>query len=388
VAIVREGLRAAFDGAKQKEEVLAERVEEVGKKLLDVQSRRASVTVLQREVETNRQLYDALLQRFKDVGITASVDANNISMVDPAVVPDAPYWPNVPRWTLFAALLGLFIGVALALLFESLDDTLKRPEELERKLGVAVLGVIPKLDGITVDEALEDTRSAFSEAYRSVRTSLQFSSENGVPRCLLVTSSGSGEGKSTTALTLARNLAQLGKRVLLIDADLRNPSLHRALGCENSVGLSNYLAGGIKPAAAIRPTKQLRLTFIPSGPLPPNPAELLSGPKLVSLLSLASEKFDQVIIDGPPVMGLADALILSNLASGTVLVVESGVTRVAMAKATLKRLVTARSHLLGAVLTKFDAKVAGYGYGYGSDYSSYHYYSYGGGDPKARLTHG
>lgn len=386
VAIVREGLRAAFDGAKQKEQVLAERVEEVGKTLLDVQSRRASVTVLEREVETNRQLYDALLQRFKEVGITASVDANNISMVDPAMVPGGPYAPDVPRSTMFAAMVGLFIGVALAFLFEFLDDTLKRPEELERKLGVAVLGVIPKLDGTTVDEALEDTRSAFSEAYRSVRTSLQFSSEEGVPRCLLVTSSSSGEGKSTTALTLARNLAQLGKRVLLIDADLRNPSLHRALGSENSIGLSNYLAGGIKPAAAIRPTKQLRLTFIPAGPLPPNPAELLSGPKLVSLLSLASEKFDQVIIDGPPVMGLADSPILSNLASGTVLVVESGVTRVAMAKATVKRLATARSHLLGAVLTKFDAKVAGYGYG--GDYSSYHYYSYGGGDPKARLTHG
>jgi Mrp family chromosome partitioning ATPase len=152
------------------------------------------------------------------------------------------------------------------------------------------------------------------------------------------------------------------------------------------VGLSNFLAGGIKPAAAIKPTKTLRLTFIPAGPLPPNPAELLAGPKMVSLLSLASEKFDQVIIDGPPIMGLADSPILSNLSAGTLLVIEGGGTRIATAKEALKRLFGARAHVVGALITKFDARVAGYGYGYGGDYGGYQYYAYGGSTPAPRLT--
>lgn len=383
VRIVREGLSAAFEGAKQKESMLEAQVKNVANQVLDVQARRASVTVLEREVETNRQLYDALLQRFKEIGISATTEANNISIVDRALPPGGPFSPNLYRSLMMAMVVGLVLGIALAFLFEYLDDTLKRPEEIERHLGVGVLGVIPKLEGSNVEEALEDARSAFSEAYRSVRTSLQFSTEQGVPKVLLITSSSSAEGKSTTAVTLAKNLAQLGKRVLLIDGDLRNPSLHRSLGSENVVGLSNYLAGSIKPAAAIRPTKQLRLTFIPSGPLPPNPAELLAGPKMMSLLSLAAEKFDQVIIDGPPVMGLADAPILANIADGTLLVVEAGVTRIAMAKASLKRLMGARAHVVGALLTKFDARVAGYGYG--SDYSAYSYYSYGGADTTRRL---
>jgi capsular exopolysaccharide synthesis family protein len=383
VKIVREGLLAGFEGARQKEAMLEEQVKNVASQVLDVQARRASVTVLEREVETNRQLYDALLQRYKEIGISSTTEANNVSIVDQALPPGGPFSPNLIRNLMMAMVVGLVIGIALAFLFEYLDDTLKRPEEIEKHLGIGVLGVIPKLDGSNVEEALEDPRSAFSEAYRSVRTSLQFSTEQGVPKVLLVTSSSSAEGKSTTAITLAKNLAQLGKRVLLIDGDLRNPSLHRSLGSENAMGLSNYLAGGIKPAAAIRPTKQLRLTFIPSGPLPPNPAELLAGPKMMSLLSLAAEKFDQVIIDGPPVMGLADAPILANIADGTLLVVEAGVTRIAMAKATLKRLMGARAHVVGALLTKFDARVAGYGYG--GDYSAYHYYSYGGADTTRRL---
>lgn len=385
VTLIKSGLQAAYNAARDKEQMLQEQVDKVAKTVLELQGRTTNMTLLQREVETNSQLYDALLQRYKEIGITANVDANNVSIVDSALKPGGPFSPDVMRSVLLAAASGLVIGVLLAFLFEYLDDTLKRPDEIEKLLGIGVLGVIPKLDGISPEDASLDQRSAFSEAYRSVRTSLQFSTEAGVPRCLLVTSASAGEGKTTTALTLARNLAQLGRRVLLIDGDLRNPSLHRVLGCDNAIGLSNFLAGGIKPAAAIKPTKTLRLTFIPSGPLPPNPAELLAGPKMVSLLSLAAEKFDQVIIDGPPIMGLADSPILANLSSGTLLVVESGGTRVATAKEALKRLIGARAHVVGALITKFDARSAGYGYGYGGDYGGYQYYAYGGGGSQPRL---
>lgn len=385
VDVVKRSMQANYRATVAHEAELERQVAMVKTDVLDLQGRSINYTILEREVETNRQLYDALLQRYKEIGITSSIDANNISIVDTALVPGGPYKPNMRRNVTMAAMVGLILGVLLAFVFEFLDDTLKRPDELEKHLGVPVLGVIPKLDGESPDEALADPRSAFSESYRSVRTSLQFATESGVPKCLLVTSPSAGEGKTTTALSLARHFAQLGRRVLLIDCDLRNPSLHRVLGSDNAVGLSNYLAGNINPAAAIRPTKTLRLTFIPSGPLPPNPAELLAGPKMMSMLALACEKFDQVIIDGPPVMGLADSPILSNLASGTLIVVEAGSTRIATAKAALKRLIGARAHIIGALLTKYDAKVAGYGYG--GDYGGYHYYAYGGARPKS-LTQG
>ncbi len=386
VGLIKTGVSAIYQAALDKETMLKEQVDLLTKDMLSTQGRTSSMTLLEREVETNRQLYDALLQRYKEIGITASVDSNNVSIVDPALNPGGPFTPNVFQNFLTSVMIGVLLGFLLAFLFEYLDDTLKRPDEIEKHLGIGVLGVIPKLEGISPEEASMDPRSAFSESYRSVRTSLQFSTEAGVPKVLLVTSSSAAEGKTTTALTLARNFAQLGRRVLLIDGDLRNPSLHRVLGCDNAVGLSNFLAGGIKPAAAIKPTKTLRLTFIPAGPLPPNPAELLAGPKMVSLLSLASEKFDQVIIDGPPIMGLADAPILSNLSSGTLLVVEGGATRIATAKEALKRLFGARAHVVGALITKFDARQAGYGYGYGGDYGGYQYYAYGGATPAPRLT--
>lgn len=375
VELVRDSLQAGYAAAQQEEQMLQDQVDRLTGEVLAMQGRSTDFTVLEREVETNRQLYDALLQRYKEIGITSNVEANNISIVDPALIPARPFTPNLKRSLLASAVLGLMLGVALAFLLEYLDDTVKLPEDLERKLGLSILGVIPKLDNRAPEDALADPRSAFSEAYRSVRTSLQFSTDHGVPKCLLITSPSASEGKSTTAVALARNFAQLGRRVLLIDADLRNPSLHRILATDNNVGLSNYLAGKIKPAGAIKGTKTLRLTLIPAGPLPPNPAELLAGPKMLSLVTLASEKFDQVIIDGPPVMGLADSPILSNMASGTLLIIESGTTRIATAKAAMKRLVAARAHLIGAVLTKFDARIAGYGYG---GYGDYLYYSYGG----------
>jgi capsular exopolysaccharide synthesis family protein len=382
VQLVKTGLSGTFEAARAKEAMLQEQVDKLTDQVLSVQSRSTDFTVLEREVETSRQLYDALLQRYKEIGITSNVDANNISIVDSALVPGAPYKPDLRRNLLTAGVAGLMLGILLAFVFEFLDDTLKRPDEIEKHLGIAVLGIIPKLDpGMSPEEAAADPRSGFSESYRSVRTSLQFATEDGVPKCLLVTSPSASEGKSTTAISLARNFAQLGRRVLLIDGDLRNPSLHKILGSDNSVGLSNYLAGGIKPSAAIKPTKTLRLTFIPSGPLPPNPAELLAGPKMVSLLTLAMEKFDQVVIDGPPIMGLADSPILSNLSSGTLLVIEAGASRVAIAKAALKRLLGARAHVVGALLTKFDARIGGYGYGGAYNYS--HYYSYGGSDTKS-----
>lgn len=375
VGTIKASIRAEYQAALAQEQLLKQQVAELKDEVLDLQSRSIQYNILKREVDTNRQQYDALLQRYKEIGIAGGVGTNNISIVDRAEVPTNKHSPRLALNMAVALLLGAFGGVLLAFVFEHLDDTLKSPEDLEKQLGLSVLGVIPLLKAPeTPAKALEDPRSAFSEAYRSVRTALQFSTETGVPRCLLVTSAGPSEGKSTTALTLAKNFAQLGKRVLIVDADLRNPSLHRALGKPNDSGLSNYLAGAAKATEVILATDTPLLMYMPTGPLPPNPAELLMGPKMLSLLSIAAEKFDQVIIDGPPVMGLADAPILANLATGTLVVIEAGETRIGLARNALKRLYAARAHVIGALLTKFSARHAGYGYGYGG----YNYYSYGG----------
>jgi capsular exopolysaccharide synthesis family protein len=278
------------------------------------------------------------------------------------------------RNLMMAGVLGLLLGALLAFAFEYLDDTVKRPEDLEKLLRLPLLGSIPLVRApMTTTSALQDLRSAFSESYRSLRTALQFSTDQGAPRTLLVTSATPGEGKSTTAFVLGQYYAQLGKRILIVDCDLRNPSLHRLIGVPNEVGLSNYLSGSAKPTDLIKSTGVDGLMYMPTGPLPPNPAELLMGSKMVSLLTVASEKFDMLILDGPPIMGLADAPILANLAKGTLLVVRAGSTRIAVAKDAIRRLHAARAHIVGGLLTHYVPEHGGKGYGYGYDY-----YSYGG----------
>lgn len=382
---IRASVRSEYDGALAQEQLLATRVDELKDDVLDLRSRSIQYNILQREVDTNRELYEGLLQRYKEIGVAGGVGTNNISIVDRAEVPMGRFKPSLSLNLALAFVIGGMLGVLIAFVLEFLDDSIKSPEEVEKQLGLAVLGVIPKLGkGVTPTEALLDMRSAFSEAYRSVRTALQFSTETGVPRSLLVTSPRPAEGKSTTALTLARNFAQLGKRVLLVDGDLRKPSLHKQLQLDNSVGLTNYLSGAVRPPQAFQESGTPGLQVMCSGPLPPNPAELLSGPRMLSLVTVGSEKFDLVIIDGPPVMGLADAPILSNIAGGTLLVIEAGSTRNAVAKMALKRLHVARARVLGVLLSKFDARKAGHAYGYG--YGDASYYAYGAEEPRvARL---
>ncbi|MFZ2629154.1 MAG: CpsD/CapB family tyrosine-protein kinase, partial [Rugosibacter sp.] len=264
---------------------------------------------------------------------------------------------------------------------------IKQPDEVEKLLGLAVLGIIPLVkdageDGqdLAVSENL-DLRSAFAEAHRSVRTALQFSTPEGTPKVIMITSASPGEGKSTTALSLAIHFAQAGKNVLLIDADLRKASLHKKLGIGNDMGLTNYLAGDTKPVEITKPSHIPKVFLIPSGPLPPNPAELISGPKMVALLNLAAERFDQVIIDGPPVLGLADAPLLGSLAEATVLVTEAGGTSREFARNAVKRLRVTRTRLIGGIMTKMGSRGSAYGY-----YHSYYYYQYGNAPAKERLT--
>lgn len=371
----RLSITASYEAAKVQENLLSGMLASSKNEMLDLQTRSIQYNILKREADTNRQLYDGLLQRLKEVSVAGGVGTNNISVVDKAQIPQTMYKPVLKLNLAIACILGLLGGVGLALLFEYLDDTFKQPSDVERVLGVPVMGLIPeskelaqKVNVVTL--LTEDTRSSLAEAYRSVRTALQFSTAHGAPGLIGVTSTNMGEGKSTSALSTAIQFAQAGQRVLLIDADLRNPSLHRVLGADNAQGLSNYLTGNLEPADVTLNTTVENLFAITTGPLPPNPAELLAGESMQALLTLAKTRFDMIIIDSPPILGLADALVIANLVEATLLVVEAGKTRRNAAQDALKRLVAVRAKPLGCLLTKMTSQSHGYGYEY--------YYGYGG----------
>ena len=377
LANIRASVKAEYDAAQQQESLLKAQLAALRDAALTVDSRSIDYNILRREVDTNRQQYDALLQRYNEVGVAGGATTNNISIVNHARVPDERHSPKVALNLAVALLLGMMLGVLVAFVREFLDDSFKSPTDIEQKLRLSVLGIIPRLGkDETVAKAHEDARSAFAESYRSVRTALQYSTDTGVPRILLITSPGPSEGKTTSAISLARNFAQLGKRVLLVEADMRNPSLHRQMGLRGEAGLSSVLAGSATPSDAIQATDHERLKVMLAGPLPPNPAELLAGSRLVSLLTVVSEQFDQIIIDGPPVLGIADAPILSNSAHATIMIIKAGSTRINSAQQAVKRLLAARARVLGCLLTQYDAKAAGYGYDYAS------YYAYGATAPR------
>jgi len=365
---IRKNTFAAYKAARSQEELLKGRLEESKRQLLDLQGRSIRYGILKREVDTNRQLYDGLLQRLKEVGVAGGVGMNNISVVDKAQVPIFPFKPDLAKGVTTGMAIGLLVGLLVAWLLEHLDDTIRFADDVERETGAAVLGVMPKLKVSEGDRnrvgihAHLDPSSAFSEAYRSVRTALQFSTSNGAPRRMVVTSSSKNEGKSTTALALAINFAQMGKPVLLIDSDLRNPVLHKLLKVDNSRGLSNCLSSSMGLLEAIQSTKVPKLYVMTTGPLPPHPVELLSGMKLLSMLAQAEERFAHVVVDGPPVLGIADSIVLSNQVDNVVFVIESGRTRKGHAKNALKRLQQAGVHPLGVILTKIDAYHDLYGY--------------------------
>lgn len=377
-------LQADYQAALARENALQAKVNEGKAGLMALRERSIQYTILQREVDTNRSLYDALLQRFKEVGVAGGVGANVVSVVDRAQVPNEPFEPNLPLNIVIGLAIGLMLGLGTAFSIEWIDDTIKTPDDVGTKLGLASLGVIPGVGkGLAVREQLEDPRSQISEAYQSVRTALQFSTDHGVPRSLLVTSTRASEGKSSTALALAQTLASLGPSVLLIDADLRKPTFRGPTS--TSQGLSTLLAGSEKVAECVHPTQMERLFLLPSGPIPPNPAELLATGRFREILDEALQRFDHIIIDSPPVLGLADAPMLASSTEGTLMVIEAGAIRRAAALNSVNRLRASEARLMGAILTKFNALKVGYGYGYGYGYGEDAYAYREGDSPKKQI---
>ncbi len=363
-------LSARYKSAAGRERELAAQVSQLRAQVLDLRGRGIGYNFLQREVDTNRELYDALLQRYKEIGVVGELGENQATVIDRALVPGSPYRPQPLRNLGIALVLGLIVGLGLAFLLEFVDDTIKSPEEMGETLDLPVLGVVPQLGkGEKLAEQLEDAKSPITESYQSTVAALRFVDEGGTPRSLLVTSSRPSEGKSSSSLAIAQSMARTGKRVLLIDADMRNPSFASESG--RFAGLSTMLANASALKDLVVPTRLETMWLLPAGPIPSAPAHLLATVRIHEIIAEAEAAYDVVIVDAPPVLGLADAPTLASICEATVLVVEAGSARRAAVKRTLRRLLDAKAHVAGAVLTKFQPKSDadhehyGYGYGYG-----------------------
>ena len=289
--------------------------------MLNLRGRSIQYTILQREVDTNRALYDALLQRYKQIGVAGGVGIAPVSIVDRADVPRMPFKPNLFLNLLLGLGLGLAAGMAGAIGLEFINDTIKSREDVRKKLALPCLGAVPRTPAkeAFVDD-LKDPTSVISEAYSAIVAALRFSTEAGMPKVLLLTSTRSSEGKSSSALALAQNFARRGKSVLLIDGDLRKPAFKAA---SENVGLSKLLTTEDKVEDHVVETQHANLWLLPSGPVPPSPADLLSTGRIRKIIAEASERFELVVIDGPPTLGLADAPLLAAAAGEVLFVVES-----------------------------------------------------------------
>lgn len=364
---IKQSIRLQSEIAARREAALQAEVDRLKGELLDHNRRSIEYNILRRDIDTNRALYDALLQRYKEIGVAAGIGPNNIAVIDAAEPPAAPSQPNAFRNLALAASLGALAAVFGALLMERLHDPVLTAADVENRLGLPLLGSIPMARKRPVAEALRDPRSPVSEAYHAVRAALQFATGGGAPRTLLVTSARSGEGKSVTALALAEAFARLDRKVLLVEADLRQPSMHRSFPDASPAGLSSLLSGAADLDAVVQPTGRANLWLVHAGPGPPSPAELLAGSRLGAFIAEAAARFDHVLIDAPPVMNLADAPTLAALANATLLVADAGAARAGAARLAVSRLRAAGARLVGCLLTKCDARRPEHGpaYGYG-----------------------
>ena len=362
-------LLADYRAALAAERALQGRVAALKGDVLNLRGRSIQYNIFQREVDTNRSLYDALLQRYKEIGVAGGIGVAPVSIVDRADPPLFPFKPRLFLNLLIGLTFGLLAGAAAAAGLEFINDTIKNREDVRKKLDLACVGIVPQSGAKEsfLDE-LKSPTSSVSEAYSAMIAALRYSTEDGMPKALLLTSTRSGEGKSSSAFAIAQNYARLGRNVLLIDSDLRKPAFKTEA---EDVGLSQLLTTDDPLADHLVPTQHDNLTLLPSGPVPPNPADLLSTGRLRKIVAEASEHFDLVLIDGPPTLGLADAPLLAAAAGNVVFAIEAGKTRTRAVIDALNRLEAVGAHVLGVVLTKANARsgaYGGYGYGYGHNY--------------------
>lgn len=357
---VNNTLAAEYRGAAAAERALQARVNSLKGQVLDLRGRSVRYGILQREVDTNRSLYDALLGRYKEIGVAGGIGTSPISIVDRAEPAGAPFKPNLPRNLLAGLALGLVGGLGAAIGLDLLRDTIRTREDMRSKLGLACIGQIPRRQnkGDFVED-LKDPGSLVSEAYSAAAAALRFTTEHGAPRVMMVTSTSPAEGKSSSALSLAQNFARRGVNVLLVDADLRKPAFRAA---NDEIGLTKLLTNEEELLGHVAPTQFDNLSLLPCGTLPPNPADLLATARFGMIIEEALLHFQMVIVDSPPVMGLADAPLIAHTCRNVLFVVESGRTRTRQAAEALNNLEASSAHLIGGLLTKASETNGNYSY--------------------------
>jgi succinoglycan biosynthesis transport protein ExoP len=375
VSKVVQSVEAEYRAALAQERSLVGALDSQKGEALSLNRKGIEYSVLNREAESNRQVYEALLQRTKETGISGELKASNIRVVDTAEVPRWPILPRRQTDLTTAALSGLVLAIGLVFLFEYFDNRIKSPQELRAHLGLSFLGMVPAIDASGPSLVSGGVPPHFAEAIRNVRTNVLFSSAEEGVRTIVVTSAGPGEGKSLFSANLSVSLAQAGQRVLHVDADMRRPRVHEIFEFSQEPGLSNLLVGDCKPSEAVRKVTGVPgLAVLPAGMIPPNPAELLGSKRFDEYFATLSEHFDYVIIDSPPVLAVADASILANTASGVVFVVGADQTSRHAARAAIDQLHAVQAHVIGAVLNRVDLEHNPYYYStyYRKEYSRYY----------------
>ena len=378
--------RNDYELALAQEQEMMAALEEQKREALELNQKAIAYSVLEREAESNKRVYDTLLQRTKETSVTEQLETSNIHVIDRAEIPNYPVAPRKKLNIFLAMVVGLTLGVALSFFFEYIDNSIKTPDDIKHYLNIPFLGFIPKVaysNGKTSVSRRErhpadtvvalDPKSTVSEAYRSLRTNVMFSSLERGP-VMLITSAGPAEGKSITVANLAITMAQSGSRTLIIDCDLRKPRMHRIFNIPgNRGGFTEMIAnlGSNGTRVTVKRTKIPNLDIIPCGKIPPNPSELLSSERTKLLIDALSKKYDKILIDSPPINVVTDPVILSQIVGGVIIVIRAGETGRDVIRRARDQILNVNANLIGGVLNSVDMQKDSYYY-----YSYYHNYYY------------
>ncbi len=368
-----------YKAGVQKVETMRARVEHQKKMAIDLNERATQYKIMAREVETNKGIYQSLLERTKEIESMVGVSSSNINIVDQAMLPIKPFKPKVKLNLLLALVVGVMGGLGLAFFLEYFTDIITNPDEISDRFHIPILGVVPlsKTDEFPVEHTfVKDPRAPLSEAMRSTKMSIQLSGTASQAGSFVLTSTKPSEGKTTMAANLALAFAGAGERVILVDADMRKPKLHKFFQCPDndlSPGLSKFLAG-MSSKGLVCKNGISNVCFIPAGPIPPNPVELLASERFAMLIQNLTLRFDRVIVDGPPYLGFADSLVISRHLGGVVLVSSMGETTRDALLHFKKSVINSQGRILGCIINKVNLNKR---FGYQSYYKYYSYYSYG-----------
>ncbi len=373
---IAKNINTRYQMARAREKSLEKSLEEQKTRSLELSQLSIQYGVLRKEVESNQKLYDALLSRVKETDLTGQLRLSNISVVDPAEAPTKPDRPKKARDILLSFILALMGGIGLSFFLEYMDNTIKKPEDIERFIDIPFLGVVGRFKPQANPKKRElltglDPGSNISESLRNIRTNILFSATSTQLKILLLTSSIKSEGKTFISANLAITMAGLGKRVLLVDCDMRKPRIHQLFGLKKSPGLSDLLVGETEMESVIQTTEIENLKVITAGTTSPSPSELLASTAMQSFMQKAKDKFDRVIFDSPPVMSVTDPVQLAGMVDGVVFVIKGGYTPRPPIQRAIHQLSEVKARMLGAVLNDVDFKKQGYQYHY------QYYYGYG-----------